>query len=163
MKIIYKQAIWFDINFQCSFRSTRSTIVKFFLAVTALVLTIYLLAKIWQECKQRRNHIVEASLVNIVHHPCLNNLKFNPIIVKSKTFLFHSILSLMFISASYFSVQTRLKTEGLDLLINFYLSIVIPLNIYLKNPSLKKYLRNDLLNDLCLWIVLTVFNIEIKL
>ena len=50
---------------------------------------IYLFAKIWQKCKDRKNHAVVAPL-NVVLHPCLNNVQFNPIIVKSKTFLIRS-------------------------------------------------------------------------
>lgn len=128
---------------------------------------IYLSAKIWQECKQRKNHVLVAVPINIVHqhHPCLNNLQFNPIIVKSKAFLFHSILSLLFIITSGFLHRLKLikmyeKEQYIQVsLFNFYYSIVLPLNIYLKNSSLRKYLWNDFLNDLlCTWIVI----LEIK-
>ena len=128
---------------------------------------IYLSAKIWQECKQRKNHVLVAVPINIVHqhHPCLNNLQFNPIIVKSKAFLFHSILSLLFIITSVFLHRLKLikmyeKEQYIQVsLFNFYYSIVLPLNIYLKNSSLRKYLWNDFLNDLlCTWIVI----LEIK-
>ena len=131
----------------------RSTFIKIFLAVTAVVVMIYLLAKIWQECKQRRNPVVVAPLsLNIVHHPCLNNLQFNPIIIKSKTFVFHSISCLMFIIIFFVLYKLKLieMYSKYHLLVNFNFSIVVPLNIYLKNPSLRKYLWNDLLNDLCL-------------
>ena len=124
---------------------------------------IYLSAKIWQECKQRKNHVLVAVPINIVHqhHPCLNNLQFNPIIVKSKAFLFHSILSLLFIITSVFLHRLKLikmyeKEQYIQVsLFNFYYSIVLPLNIYLKNSSLRKYLWNDFLNDLCTWIVIS--------
>ena len=117
---------------------------------------IYLSAKIWQECKQRKNHVLVAVPINIVHqhHPCLNNLQFNPIIVKSKAFLFHSILSLLFIITSIFLHRLKLikmyeKEQYIQVTsFNFYYSIVLPLNIYLKNSSLRKYLWNDFLNDL---------------
>ena len=124
---------------------------------------IYLLAKIWQECKQRRNSVVVVAPLNIVYHPCFNNLQFNPIIVKSKTFLIYSISCILLIIVSFILYELKLiemyskYNEVQGILLNFYLSIIFPLNIYLKNPSLRKYLWNDLLNDLCLWIVLTVF------
>ena len=115
---------------------------------------IYLLTKIWQKYKQRSNLVVVAP-INIVHHPCLNNLQFNPIIFKTKTFLFHAMPCLMFIII--YSILHKLKfvqmymkyNQAEFLLINFYVSIILPLNIYLKNPSLRKYFMNDLLNDLC--------------
>ena len=116
---------------------------------------IYLLAKIWKECKQRKNQIVAAPISIVHHHPCLNNLQFNPIIVKSKEFLFHCILSLLFIIASGFLHKMKLikmyeKEQYVQVsLFNFYYSIVLPLNIYLNNSSLRKYLWNDFLNDLC--------------
>ena len=120
-----------------------------------MVVIIYLFAKIWQKCKERKNLVVVAPL-NIVLHPCLNNLQFNPIIFKSKTFLFHSISSCSIYIIFWF-IFYKLKliqiypkyNEVQVLLINFYFSIIVPLNIYWKNPSLRKYLRNDLLNDLC--------------
>ena len=124
---------------------------------------IYLLTKIWQEYKQRRNNVAVAPL-SIVYNPHLNNLQFNPIIVKSKTFLFHSIMCLMIITIFFIFYKQKLikmytKYSQVEvLLINFVFSIVIPLNIYSKNPSLKKYFWNDFLNDLvCSWIILTVF------
>ena len=116
---------------------------------------IYLSAKIWQECKQRKNQIVAAPVSIVHHHPCLNNLQFNPIIVKSKAFLIHSILSLLFILTSGFLHRLKLikmyeKEQYVQVsLFNFYYSIVLPLNIYLNNSSLRKYLWNDFLNDLC--------------
>ena len=124
------------------------------LAVIAVVMMIYILAKIRQECKQRRNLVVVAPL-NIVYHPCLNNLQFNPIIVKSKTFLIYSISCILLIIVSFILYELKLiemytkYNEVQVFLINFFLSIIVPLNIYWKNPSLRKYLQNDLLNDLC--------------
>ena len=116
-----------------------------------MVVMFYLLAKTWQKCKQRRNLVVIAPL-NILHHPCLNNLQFNPIIVKSKTFLFHSISCLLFIIIYFIFYKLKfdqlyMKYNQVEvLLVNIYISIIVPLNIYLKNPALRKYLRNDLLN-----------------
>ena len=143
--IIYasnRQTMSFDINVQYYFRSVRQTIVTTFIAVTAVVVMIYTLTKIRQEYKQRRNQVAVAP-INIVYNPCLNNLQFNPIIVKSKTFLFHSIACLMimiicfiFYKLNYHQVQ--------HILINLYISFVTPLNIYWKNLSLRKYVWNDL-------------------
>ena len=123
---------------------------------------IYLFAKIWQKCKERKNLAVVAPL-NTVLHPCLNNMQFNPIIVKSKTFLFHSLSTSIYII--FWSILYKLKliqmytkyNELRVILINFYFSIILPLTIYWNNPSLRKYLWNDLLNDLCSWILVTVF------
>ena len=143
--------MWFDIIVKYYFRSVRSTTITIFLAVIAVVTMIYLLAKMWQERKQRRNLVVVAPL-KIVHHPCLNNLQFNPIIVKSKTFLFHSITYLIYIVFIFTLYKLNLykKYQHVVLmLINLYFSIITPLNIYWKNSSLRKYLRNNLLNDLC--------------
>ena len=156
--IIYasnRQTISFDINVQYYFRSVRQTIVTTFIAVTAVVVMIYTLTKIRQEYKQRRNQVAVAP-INIVYNPCLNNLQFNPIIVKSKTFLFHSIACLMMMIICFIFYKLNLtKTytkynQVQHMLINFYLSIVTPLIIYWQNPPLRKYLRNDLLNDLFL-------------
>ena len=121
---------------------------------------IYLLAKTRQKYKQRRNFVVIAPFI-IVHYSYLNNLQFNPLIVKSKIFLFHSISCLMFIIFFFISHKLKFKELYLEyhtvevLFVNFYFSIIVPLNIYLKNPSLRKYLWNDLLNKLPLWIFQT--------
>ena len=135
-------------------RSVRSTIITIWLAVTAVVVIIYLLTKIWQGCKQRRNLAV-APLNIANHHPCLNNVQFNSIIVRSKTFLFLAISCLMILIICFILYELKLTkmytkyNEVQVLLINLNFSIVVPLNIYLKNPSLRKYVRKDLLNDLC--------------
>ena len=118
---------------------------------------IYLLAKTQQKYKQRRNLVVIAPLI-MAHYPYLNNLQFNPIIVKSKIFLFHSISCLMFIIIFFISYKLKFiklysKYHTVEVLfVDFYFSIIVPVNIYLKNPSMRKYLSNDLLNDFCLWI-----------
>ena len=115
---------------------------------------IYILTKVWQECKRRKNQVAVAP-INIIYNPSLNNLQFNPIIINSKTFLIHSLSCLMFIIIYLIVYKLKLiemyskYNEVQSLLLNFYLSIVLPLNIYLKNPSLRKYFWNDLLNDLC--------------
>ena len=94
----------------------------------------------------------------MAHYPYLNNLQFNPIIVKSKIFLFHSISCLMFIIIFFISYKLKFiklysKYHTVEVLfVDFYFSIIVPMNIYLKNPSMRKYLWNDLLNDFCLWI-----------
>ena len=137
------------------------------MTVSIVVVMIYLLAKARQKCKQRRNLIVILPL-NMVHQPCLNNLQFNPIIVKSKIFILYSLSYLMFLLM--FFIFYKLKIEFYVkykqvvevLLFNFSISVIIPVNIYLKNPSLRKYLWNELLNNLCLWMFfLLFFNIEI--
>ena len=117
---------------------------------------IYLLAKIWQKYKERRNLAVVAPIDIALHViPCINNVQFNPIIVKSKTFLVHSILCSMFIICWFIVHKLKLihmyakYNEFHVILINLYFSIIVPLTIYCKNPSLRKYLRNDLINDLC--------------
>ena len=118
---------------------------------------IYLLAKARQKCKQRRNLIVILPL-NMVHQPCLNNLQFNPIIVKSKIFILYSLTYVMFIIIFFtfhmLKIEFYIKYKQVVevLLVNFPISVIIPVNIYLKNPSMRKYLSNDLLNDFCLWI-----------
>ena len=123
---------------------------------------IYLLAKARQKCKQRRNLIVILPL-NMVHQPCLNNLQFNPIIVKSKIFILYSLTYVMFIIIFFtfhmLKIEFYIKYKQVVevLLVNFPISVIIPVIIYLKNPSLRKYLWNDLLNDLCYWILVTVF------
>ena len=125
------------------------------MTVSIVVVMIYLLAKARQKCKQRRNLIVILPL-NMVHQPCLNNLQFNPIIVKSKIFILYSLSYLMFLLM--FFIFYKLKIEFYVkykqvvevLLFNFSISVIIPVNIYLKNPSLRKYLWNELLN--CLWM-----------
>ena len=133
----------------------RSIIGTIFLAVIVVVVMIYFIRKMWQEYKQRRNLVVIAPLI-MAHYPYLNNLQFNPMVVKSKIFLFHSISCLMFIIFFFISHKLKFKELYLEyhtvevLFVNFYFSIIVPLNIYLKNPSLRKYLWNDLLNDLSL-------------
>ena len=121
---------------------------------------IYLLAKARQKCKQRRNLIVILPL-NMVHQPCINNLQFNPIIVKSKIFIFYSLsysMMIIFIFI-FFKLKIVVEIEILEvLLINFYVSIIIPVSIYLKNSSLRKYLWNELLNNLCLWMFSNYFS-----
>ena len=140
-------------NVQYYFRLIRSTIITIILAPGVLVVMIYLLAKTRQKYKQRRNLVVIAPFI-IVHYSYLNNLQFNPLIVKSKIFLFHSISCLMFIIFFFISHKLKFKELYLEyhtvevLFVNFYFSIIVPLNIYLKNPSLRKYLWNDLLNKL---------------
>ena len=118
---------------------------------------IYLLAKTHQKYKQRRNLVVIAPLI-MAHYPYLNNSQFNPMVVKSKIFLFHFISCLMFIIFFFISYKLKLvalysKYHTIEILfVDFYYSIIIPMTICLKNPSLRKYLWNDLLNDLSLWI-----------
>ena len=125
-----------------------------FVAVTVVVVMIYLLAKIWQKYKERRNLAVVAP-IDIALHPCLNNVQFNPIIVKSVTFLIQAISCVLFVILCFILYELKLVemytkyNEVQVFLINFFLSIIAPLNIYCKNPSLRKYLLNDLLNDLC--------------
>ena len=119
----------------------------------SLVVMIYLLAKIWQKYKERRNLAVVVPIDIALHViPCINNVQFNPIIVKSKTFLFHSITYLIYIVFIFTLYKLNLykKYQHVVLmLINLYFSIINPLNIYWKNSSLRKYLWNNLLNDLC--------------
>ena len=123
---------------------------------------IYLLAKTRQKYKRRRNLVVIAPLI-IAHYPYLNNLQFNPIIVKSKIFLFHSISCLMFITIFFIFhklkfIELYLKYHTVNaLFVDLYFSIIVPYNIYLKNPSLRKYLWNDILKNLCWWIFLIFF------
>ena len=127
-----------------------------FVAVTVVVVMMYLLAKIWQKYKERRNLAVVAPIDIALHAiPCLNNVQFNPIIVKSVTFLIQAISCVLFVILCFILYELKLVemytkyNEVQVFLINFFLSIIAPLNIYCKNPSLRKYLRNDLLNDLC--------------
>ena len=151
-EITNKQVRKFDINVQYYFRSVRSTIITIFLAVTVVVVMIYLVAKIWPKYKQRRNLMVIAPL-NIVHHPYLNNLKFNPIIVKSITFYFHCISPLIIIIVYFTLYKLKLVrmypkyNEVQVLFISLHFSIVLPLTIYWKNPSLRKYLQNNFLSS----------------
>ena len=144
--------------YQCStlfFRSVRSITTAIFLVVTAVVVMIYLLAKLWHKYKQRRNLIVVAPL-NIVHHlpPLINNLKFNPTIVKSSTFILHSLSCLIYVIFVFTLYKLKLthmyeKYNDVQVLVfDFYFSIVVPMTMYWKNPSLRKYLQNKLLNDL---------------
>ena len=125
------------------------------LTVTIVVIMIYLLAKARQKCKQRKNLIVILPL-NIVHQPCLNNLQFNPIIVKSKIFILYSLSYLMYIIIFFtfykLKIEFYIKYKPVVevLLVNFSFSVIIPVNIYLKNPSLRKYLWNEILHYLCL-------------
>ena len=136
------------------FRSVRQTIITIFTAITVMVVMIYILTKIRQEYKQRRNQVAVAP-INIVYNPCINNIQFNPIIVKTKTFIFHSIALVMiliicFIIYKLNLIKTYSRYHQVQLILfNFYVSIVVPFYIYWKNPSLRKYLCNDLLNDLC--------------
>ena len=112
---------------------------------------IYILTKVWQECKRRKNQVAVAP-INIIYNPSLNNLQFNPIIVKSKTFMLHSITYLIYIVFIFTLYKLNLykKYQHVVLmLINLYFSIITPLDIYWKNSSLRKYLHNNLLNDLC--------------
>ena len=135
------------------FRSVRQTIITIFTAITVMVVMIYILTKIRQEYKQRRNQVAVAP-INIVYNPCINNIQFNPIIVKTKTFIFHSIALVMiliicFIIYKLNLIKTYSRYHQVQLILfNFYVSIVIPLYIYWQNRSLRKYLWNDLLNDL---------------
>ena len=112
---------------------------------------IYILTKVWQVGKRRKNQVAVAP-INIIYNPSLNNLQFNPIIVKSKTFMLHSITYLIYIVFIFTLYKLNLykKYQHVVLmLINLYFSIITPLDIYWKNSSLRKYLRNNLLNDLC--------------
>ena len=137
------------------FRSVRQTIITIFTAITVMVVMIYILTKIRQEYKQRRNQVAVAP-INIVYNPCINNIQFNPIIVKTKTFIFHSIALVMiliicFIIYKLNLIKTYSRYHQVQLILfNLYVSIVIPLYIYWQNRSLRKYLWNDLLNDLFL-------------
>ena len=123
------------------------------LTVTIVVVMIYLLAKARQKCKQRRNLIAIAPL-NLVHQPYLNNLQFNPVIIKSKMFILYSLSYLMILIIFFTFYKLKIEfymkyKQVLEvLLVNFSISVIIPVNIYLKNPSLRKYLWNDLLNKL---------------
>ena len=116
-------------------------------AVTIGVVMIYLIAKTRQKYGQRKNLVVIAPL-NLVHQPYLNNLQFNPIIVKSKIFIFYSLsysMMIIFIFI-FFKLKIVVEIEILEvLLVNFYVSIIIPVSIYLKNSSLRKYLWKELL------------------
>ena len=118
---------------------------------------IYLLAKARQKCKQRRNLIVILPL-NMVHQPCLNNLQFNPIIVKSKIFILYSLSYLMYIIIlfTFYNLKTefyiKYKQVVEVILVNFHISVIIPVSIYLKNLSLRKYLWNELIVCECLWM-----------
>ena len=139
------------INVQYHFRPARITIIRIFLFLSGLVVMIYILTKIWQECKRRKNQVAVAP-INIIYNPSLNNLQFNPIIVKSKTFMLHSITYLIYIVLIFTLYKLNLYKKYqyvVLMLINLYFSIITPLNIYWKNSSLRKYLWNNLLNDLC--------------
>ena len=133
-EITNKKVTEFDINVQYYFRSVRSTIITIFLAVTVVFVMIYLVAKIWPKYKQKRNLMVIAPL-NIEHHPFLNNLQFNPIIVKSKIFLFHSISCLLFVIIYFTLYKLKLVrmypkyNEVQVLFISLHFSIVLPLTI----------------------------------
>ena len=128
---------------------------------------IYLLAKARQKCKQRRNLIVILPL-NMVHQPCLNNLQFNPIIVKSKIFILYSLTYVMFIIIFFtfhmLKIEFYIKYKQVVevLLVNFPISVIIPVNIYLKNPSLRKYLWNELIVCECFLIVFQHWNIKVE-
>ena len=141
-------------NVQYHFRLVRSTILTIIIAPGVLIVMIYLVAKTHQKYKQRRNLVVIAPLI-MAHYPYLNNLQFNPMVVKSKIFLFHSISCLMFIIFFFISYKLKLielysKYHTIEILfVDFYFSIIIPMNICLKNPSLRKYLWNDILKNLC--------------
>ena len=127
------------------------------LTATIVVIMIYLLAKARQKCKQRKNLIVILPLI-IVHQPCLNNLQFNPNIVKSKIFILHSLSYLMFLIMFFifYKLKIELYSTSIDpqvlevLLVNFSISVIIPVSIYLNNPSLRKYFWNEISHNLCL-------------
>ena len=127
---------------------------------------IYLLAKLWQKYKQRRRNLIVVAPLNIVHHlpPLINNLQFNPTIVKSSTFILHTLscsIYVIFVFTLYTLKLTHMYEKYNDvqvLVFDFYFSIVVPMTMYWKNPSLRKYLQNKLLSDLWLFMkFLTVF------
>ena len=121
-----------------------------------MVVIIYLLAKLWQKYKQRKRNLIVVAPLNIVHHlpPLINNLQFNPTIVKSSTFILHSLSCLIyviFVFTLYTLKLTHMYEKYNDvqvLVFDFYFSIIIPMTMYLKNSSLRKYLQNKFLNDL---------------
>ena len=101
------------------------------------------------DCLKKKKYIgIVVAPIDIVLHsiPCLNNVQFNPIIFKSKTFLVHSILCSMYFICGFIVYELKLihmytkYNEYHVILINLYFSIIIPLTIYCKNPSLRKYL-----------------------
>ena len=153
--------MWLVSMFNSFFRSVRSITNAIFLVVTVVVIMIYLPAKLWQKYKQRKRNLIVVAPLNIVHHlpPLINNLQFNPTIVKSSTFILHSLscsIYVIFVFTLYTLKLTHMYEKYNDihvLVFDFYFSIIVPVNICLKNPSLRKYLWNDLLNNLCLWIV----------
>ena len=126
------------------------------LGTTLLVAVIYVIRKLWQEFKKKRLQVVVVTPLIAQHNqPNINNVSFNPNILKPKLFIFTcSVLSLISIVVIFIHsnlIQEFPKYHQLfDMWFGpLFFSFAFPIYMYVKNPSLRKYVINNLKNVTC--------------
>ena len=143
--------------FSLIFATNLLTISSFFLHATILVTLVsgvYIARKCFQKYKDRKRNV---NIVPIIQAPSLqfNNCQWNPELVTSKN-LFFSMLVTLFLSVVY---VLRFHKHGLteyyeklffriicnDILPPFCISFIIPLTLYINNPSLRTFFFENII------------------
>ena len=144
--MFYVQISFFTFNS----RFVRHQFVKIGFFTTFLVVIIYVVTKTWKECKNRKKLAAVASLnINTMKH--INNKAFNSTIIKSKVFIIYAFAILIGLFGLFFSIQFDLIEQypKIHLMIFFFfyplLIFFLLTCVYLKNPSLRKYVFGNLM------------------
>ena len=123
------------------------------LTATLLVAVIYIIRKLWQEFKRKKLQLVVVTPLIVQHN--INNVSFNPNILKPKLFIFTCSVLLM-ISVLLIFIHSNMIKEFpkfyrlFDMWVGpMFFSFAFPLYMYVKNPSLRKYVINNLKNVTC--------------
>ena len=122
--------------------------------LTTFVTSIYVTRKCFQKYKNRKRN-TSVSPINQAPTPQLNNNSWNPELVTSKN-LFFSMLVTLLLSIVY---MLRFHKHGLteyyeklffriicnDILPPFCISFIIPLTLYINNPSLRTFFFENII------------------
>ena len=142
-------------NDNISYRLIREVLSIMLLGTTSLVAVIYAIQKLWQEFKKKKLQVVVVTPLIIQHNqPNINNVSFNPNILKPKLFIFTcSVLLLICIIVIFINsnmIESFPKFHQLFVWVwPFFFSFAFPLYMYVKNPSLRNYVINNLKNVMC--------------
>ena len=122
--------------------------------LTTFVTCIYVTRKCFQKYKNRKRN-TSVSPINQAPTPQLNNNSWNPELVTTKN-LFFALFVMLFVGVVYI---LRFYKHGLteyyekmffriicnDILPPFCLSVIIPLTLYINNPSLKTFFYDNII------------------
>ena len=138
------------------YRLLRKDMSIMLLGTTLLVAVIYAIRKLWQEFKKKNLQVVIVTPFIVQHNqPNINNVSFNPNILKPKLFIFTCLVLLLVCI-----VVTFIHSNMMDRFPKFhqlfdmwvgplFFSFAFPLYMYVKNPSLRNYVINYLKNVMC--------------